>query len=301
MKLNNRTIKRLFIFLIIALATTLITVESYSKPVAKPYLGIMVKDISTALEKHLNLDYGVIVTWIDEDSPADEAGFKRDDIILDINGERIDSPNELRRIVQKFNPDDKVKIIFLREGNKIDVSVKLAESPENKWQWDKQFDFRDLRFGERAYLGITMQALDTDLSDYFGVKPGDGVLIIAVEKDSPAEKAGLKSGDVVIKINDKKISEPEGVREIISDFKDGEEITVEFYRHKKTQTVKLVLEVKESKYKLFLRQLPERMDEMRLKIEREIDDEELDKIDRELKKMDDQRIFIDRESNIIKI
>ncbi|MBN1153384.1 PDZ domain-containing protein [candidate division KSB1 bacterium] len=302
MKFNVTKSQLLIFVLVILFVSNFLLITLYSKPKGDAYLGVVVKDISTMLEKHLGLDHGVIITWIDEKGPASAAGLDEDDIIVEINKERIDSPNELRRIVRKFSPDEEIKVAYLREGKKSSISIKLAEAPESKSAWhDQRFDFREFPFGERPYIGITLHVLDADLSKYFGVQPDDGVLILEIEEGSPAEKAELKSGDVILEVNDKKVSKPEEIQDIISDCDEGDELTLKIMRHKQNLTIKVEVEIKESKYRMFMKQIPGHLEDLRFKIEEEINHEEIEKMDQELEKFDRDRIFIPRDADIIRI
>ena len=93
-------------------------------------------------------------------------------------------------------------------------------------------------FRSSAYLGIVLQELNSDLASYFGVKAGEGALIIGVEKDTPAEKAGLKSGDVIVQMGDKAVTDAASVHEILAGLKKGDTIALTVVRHGKKETLK---------------------------------------------------------------
>jgi len=280
----------------------LIHTPSYAKSDEKAYMGVIVHDITPLIETQLNLDYGVVITWIDESGAAEKAGLMKDDIILKVNGEKIDSPNELRRLIAKLNPDDEVRINYLRKGKEKTVKVKLTKLEKKEYDWTDNLNVERFRFGERPYLGITLQKLDLDLSKYFGVSPENGVLILKVHEDSPAEKAGLKSGDIILKVDDEKVADPEHIEDIISDADDGDEITLNIYRHKEETRVTVKVEIKESKYKIFLRELPEHLEDVRMKIEKEINlKKEMDEIDEELKDLDSKKFIMKINDQIIHI
>ena len=92
-----------------------------------------------------------------------------------------------------------------------------------------------------GYLGIHLQDLNEDLAAYFGVKADEGVLILTVETESPAKKAGLKAGDVIIKLDKKEVSNPKDIKKILSDFEAGDKIEIAVVRHKKKKMVEAVL------------------------------------------------------------
>ena len=93
----------------------------------------------------------------------------------------------------------------------------------------------------RAYLGVKLASLNPDLAAYFE-STDEGVLVLEVLNDSPAEESGIKAGDVLLALNDEKVESPDAVVEFLEDFEKGDEITVRLLRKGKEQTVKVVLD-----------------------------------------------------------
>jgi membrane-associated protease RseP (regulator of RpoE activity) len=91
-------------------------------------------------------------------------------------------------------------------------------------------------FGGR-YLGVDLQDLDSDLASYFKIDPKAGVLITRVERDSPAAKAGLRSGDIVTQFNGKKTASQEDLRDALNDLKEGEDAKLTVLRHGKEEQI----------------------------------------------------------------
>jgi hypothetical protein len=91
-------------------------------------------------------------------------------------------------------------------------------------------------------LGVQVQELNEDLAPYFKVEPKSGVLILEVREDSPAEKAGLKAGDVITKVDKETVADPQELIEAMKDYEEGEAVTIEYVRQGKTATVKVELE-----------------------------------------------------------
>ena len=222
-----------------------ITGEKSSKK--KGYLGVSVEELNRHTKKELKVDFGVVVSRIEIDSPADEYGLTEDDVIQEVNGVKIRRPHTLTRIIRKIKPGDKAKITIVRDGEKKTFSVVIGKMKKgNNFSYSfsgpqKEEIFAFINKGD-AYLGVQLLELNEDLAPYFGVKPEQGALIMEVEEDSPAADAGLKSGDVIIKINDEKISSPDDVMEIISDFEEGDEAELTIIRRNKEQTVKVTLD-----------------------------------------------------------
>ncbi|MCX6557792.1 MAG: PDZ domain-containing protein, partial [Candidatus Aminicenantes bacterium] len=166
-----------------------------------------------------------------------KAGIKEDDIIQLVNGEKIRNPQDLVDIIGELAPGTKIKIGLWREGKALEFGAELGKREHGKefaWKSEKLSHL----FRSSAYLGVVLQELNPDLAAYFGVKAGEGALIIGVEKDTPAEKAGLKSGDVIVQMGDKAVTDADSVHEILAGLKKGDVIAVTVVRHGKKETLK---------------------------------------------------------------
>lgn len=232
----------------------------------KNWLGVSVQKMDSELRNYLDVDerYGVLVNEVAEASPADDAGLEREDVILRFDGKRIRDPEDLQRVVAKTRPGKKVTLEVVRDGKQQTLSVKMAERPR-EYAASKSGKLRRapfaFSFGEhrRAWLGVQMHELNADLAEYFEVGKRDGVLILSVEKDSPAERAGLRAGDVLTAINDEKVSTPEQVQDIIGAYESGDDITVELVRKGEAKEVKVELEESSftRPFRFKLKRLPE--------------------------------------------
>lgn len=173
-------------------------------------LGVVLSDSDTETGKS-----GLAVTKVLPGSPAEKAGIQEGDIIVSINGERVRASRDVREFLRSLDEAQEVPVVLRRDGQEMTVTVK----PEKR----DRFVF----FQGGKYLGVSLQELDADLASYFQVDPKAGVLISRVEKDSPAEKAGIRSGDVITHINGKKVNTAEDVREFVhSEETTDVEITV---------------------------------------------------------------------------
>jgi len=221
----------------------------------RAYLGVSVDELNRREKKELSAEFGVIVRRVVIDSPADECGIMEDDVIQLVNDIKIRTPQTLTRIIRKFNPGEKVKITLIRDGNQKIITVVF-----DKTKNDRGYAFSlggsdknliSIFAGERAYLGVRLHELNEKLAPYFGVKADEGALVLEVEEDSPAEKAGLQSGDVITKVNGEKISRPDDVTEILSDLEEDEEVEISIVRKNNSQTIKVILEKREDHRNIF--------------------------------------------------
>jgi serine protease Do len=171
------------------------------------YLGVGIADVTPERAKALKLPEaaGVEVKLVDEKSPALKAGLKVDDVILEINGQKVENRTQFIGTIGVSAPGTRVTLTIWREGSKQTLNATLEP--------------RGLSFAYRTdsdgvaplempleimplpspLIGINGETLTPQLADYFGVTAG--VLVRTVAPKTPAEKAGLKAGDVVVKVN----------------------------------------------------------------------------------------------------
>ncbi len=211
---------------------------------SKAHLGVYMQELDKDLRKEFKYDGdGVLVTDIMDDSSADDAGIKSGDIIITFNGEKTTTGSVLRNLVGKIAPNDKVTIKLFRDGKSIDVKVTMKEKEENEHSWKDSGDFHkwnrwmkphkwiQVHKENRPWLGIHMQEVSDQLAAYFKVKAG--VLITEVMKESPAAKADLKAGDVIISFGDAALEDPEDLHDSLEDHKAGDEIKLKVMREGK--------------------------------------------------------------------
>lgn len=222
------------------------------------FLGIYMEDLDKKMIKEI--DYpkstGVLITGIVDDSPAEEAGLEKDDVIYTIAGDKVKDSKGLSKLISSKEPGDEVKVVVYRNGRKKTFDLALGEKKtayvtidmENYEDMSKNAYIQTLGnegnvwvtstgnafsvYGGRGRMGVQLHELSEDLAPYFKVREGEGVLVLKVIEDSPAEEAGLKAGDVIVKIDDEEIEEIDDIFEAINEVHvevedDGGEAEVE--------------------------------------------------------------------------
>jgi serine protease Do len=194
------------------------------------FLGVNLREIDSARAKDLKLkeEAGVEITRVEEDSPAAKAGLKVGDVVLAYNGERVEGMDQFSRLVRETPPGREVKLLVSRDGNQQTLTAQVGA---RKMYSTGSFAFprveipsmpmvapmpdlpRTIMMWRTSILGIEAEALHGQLANYFGVK--EGVLVRSVMNDTPAAKAGLKAGDVIVKIGDSNVSTPNEVTSAI--------------------------------------------------------------------------------------
>jgi serine protease Do len=209
------------------------------------WLGVRLEDVSAQKAQELKLpgQYGALVTEVEPESPAAKAGLQANDVIVDFAGDKVRSVAGLRRMVRETPVDRMVPVELLRNGERRTLNVTIEarhggdgnqffsfsmptpppapEGPEMRMP-PHTFEFTPPGslwngwFGGPR-LGIRGEDLTEQLADYFGVKQGKGVLVAEVEKGSAAEKAGLRAGDCIVRVDSKDVASVEELHEALTD------------------------------------------------------------------------------------
>ena len=231
------------------------------------YLGVNLADINSDRAKALKLkeEYGVEVTMVEDDSPAAKAGLKVGDVVLEYNGERVEGYEQFARLVRETPVGREVKLLVSRNGSNQTLVAKIGSRPGMLLRQGNNTMVipsiktpqiiipdvpRALLSWSTPMLGIVGESLEGQLADYFGVK--EGVLVRSVNKDSAAEKAGIKAGDVIVKVDDTKVTTPSGVSSAIRSLRAKKSFPVTLIRDRKESTVTVTLDTDGALYQ-FLR------------------------------------------------
>jgi serine protease Do len=168
-----------------------------SGKITRGWLGVIIQEIDEDIAQSFGLKSakeGVLIAEVAKDSPAEKAGLKDGDIILDMNGVKTTDVGELRNKIALMRPNTVVKFTILRDGKQMPVSVTIGEqNPAKMAKLDTPKLVKD--------MGITVQNLTPELAEQFGYKMGQGVIITDVEQGSLADQAGLRPGQLIESVN----------------------------------------------------------------------------------------------------
>lgn len=208
---------------------------------AASYLGVDTRNLTPEMlaPLHLKNENGVEVTMVDQDAPAGKAGIKEHDVITNINGEPVESVEQLRRLIHEIPPGRTVTIGLRRDGQPLTVKAQLASRNEALPFGPDSIHLEALKAQLAAipkeiqveippmpemnlpvsvvvvhsvmHSGLMLENLTPQLGDYFGVKNGHGLLVRSVEKGSLAEKAGFRAGDVIVRVNGQPVQDSSDV------------------------------------------------------------------------------------------
>lgn len=202
------------------------------------YLGIDTRDVNAERKQALNLpeERGVEITMVDKDAPAGKAGLAKNDVIMEFNGEKVTSVEHLRRLIRETPSGRTVTLGIIRKGQAQQVQATLADRaqlerdaaririrraprtvvvPEMAMEdfempeipdFDVEVNVPEIRVLRTATTGLVVENLTHQLGEFFGVPNGEGLLVKSVEKGSPAETAGFRAGDVIVKAGGERVT-----------------------------------------------------------------------------------------------
>jgi serine protease Do len=235
------------------------------------YLGVDTRDVTADRLADLKLkeEHGVEVTLVDQDAPAGKAGLKEHDVILSINGNQVESVEQLRRMIREIPSGRLVTLGISRDGQSMTLKAQLADRkktfamagpgkafrfnmpalpaipampamPATPFVPEMDLPVSIVVVHSSARSGLMVENLTPQLGDFFGAKNGKGVLVRSVEKGSRAEQAGFRAGDVIVKVNGESISDSGDFTHAMHGRK-GSTVTVSIIREKKEQNLTLTV------------------------------------------------------------
>ncbi|MFB3881832.1 MAG: trypsin-like peptidase domain-containing protein [Armatimonadota bacterium] len=200
------------------------------EPIVRGQLGVMVAPLTPTLKSVYGADHGVFVEQVQPDMPASRAGLKNEDVILSYGGRDINSVDQFVTAVQGTKPGKTMELQVLRDGKKVNLSVTveaLSLEPEKKPE----------ARAEGGKLGVTVKALPADQADEIGV-PG-GVVVESVNPRGEAARAGIQTGDVIVKINRQPVKDVASFTKATSDLKQGDPVAIRIWRGDRMLTAQI--------------------------------------------------------------
>ncbi len=205
---------------------------------SRVWMGVHVAGVSDKLLQNMDLDHGVKVVRVFEGSPAEAAGLEEDDIITEFDGHAVKDADKLADLVQQTGAGEEAEVVFVRSGEQKEATVKIADRPARSY-------FRHGRIrlenAKRTWLGVETTALNEQLRAYFGVPDDLGVLVKKVVEKSPAEKSGLRAGDIIIGVADRKIRSTRDLARSIRYYDPDETVEIKIIRKEKESTLSVRL------------------------------------------------------------
>lgn len=179
--------------------------------VSRGFLGVSMSPIDDVMARALGMKdiKGALVISVVDDSAADIAGIKEQDVILKVDGKISEDPSKLKLLISSKHPGDKTNLLILREGKQKSITVTLTARP-----------------GEEDLSKSSKKSNDFDILGLMVTDIASGIQIKKIKKDSNAYKRGLRQGDVINKINTESITTVEEYKNIVKDIKKGDVVMV---------------------------------------------------------------------------
>jgi len=213
------------------------------------WLGVETHEVTSDKAKELKLsaEHGVVLGKIVPDSPAAKAGLKENDVVTEINGQRVEGAAQFRRMIHETPAGRSIQLTVWRDGRSQTISATLGKSEERRramkmvaptpgtfaFRMPEMPDIPSMEWngnmlfgGGQPRLGIDAEDISGQLGTFFGAPDGEGILVRDVNSGSPAEKAGVKAGDVITSLNGERIRTVGELREKLSSKRDEKDRTV---------------------------------------------------------------------------
>ena len=241
------------------------------------WLGVGVSEVTAEKAKSLKLpeERGALLGKIVPDSPAAKAGLKENDVVSEINGQRIEGVEQFRRMIHEIPAGRSANLTVWRDGRSQSIKVTVAKHEAGNMKvfadGPKSFAFKmptlpempDLSGLEhlrsfsmispgRPLLGIDAENLRGEFGKYFGAPDGEGVLVRGVFANSAAAKAGLKVGDVITSLNGDRIHSASELREKLLTSHDAKSVKLGVIRNKSELTLSVELPQQKEEEEPFL-------------------------------------------------
>ena len=182
--------------------------------VTRGYLGVLIQKVTPDIAESLGMEkgYGALVANVSKDGPADKAGVKVGDVIVEFDGREIKDSGELPIVVARTPVDKKVRMKVLRDKKEVTLTVSVGELKEEEVA---------AVVPEKGELGMTVQRLTPQIAESLGLEKADGVVVTAVEPGGAADEAGIRRGDVIVEVDRKPIRSLDEYKKSIAGIRKG--------------------------------------------------------------------------------
>ncbi len=196
--------------------------------VVRGWLGVLIQNITPEIAEGMNIKEtkGALVADVTPGGPAEKAGIKRGDIIVEFNGHKVEKVVDLTSMVAVTPPGKEAHIKVIREGKEIDVTVKIGELPEKASMGGEK--------ESKEKIGLTVEEINPQIANQYNLEEGKGIVITDVEAGSIADESGFQPGDVILEIDGQHIKNMDDYEKAIEKLERGKSVLFLVKRGKNT-------------------------------------------------------------------
>jgi serine protease Do len=189
--------------------------------VTRGWLGVSIQPLTPELAKSFGLKEpnGVLISDVMQQSPAASAGIASGDVIIEFDRKKVDTPQELQKVVAATTPGRAVPLKVWRDKGEKALEIKIGETP------DETVALKSTNKG-KSLLGLEVRPITPELARQLNLRTPDGVIVFSVDEESTASEAGLQRGDVIREVNRQKVRSVQDFEKVTKDVKDGDRVTV---------------------------------------------------------------------------
>lgn len=191
--------------------------------VVRGYLGVRIQALTQDLAEKFGLKdhHGVLIGEVQKDTPGEKAGLKQADVIVELDGKKIDEAASFRNAIAMKSPGAKVNLTVVRDGHRVQLAATLGKLPEGK---SASASSTENHKATSSSWGLSVQPLTSELASKFGYAANSGVVITEVTPNSPASDAGLEPGMLIQQVNRNKIQSADQFTEAMQKDKDAKSV-----------------------------------------------------------------------------
>ena len=194
--------------------------------VTRGWLGVSIQDINNDMAKALKLKNGngALISQIISNSPAENSGIKNKDVVVSVNGEKINDSSHLKNLISNGRPNDRTMLTIIRDGKKKDIMVTLGTRP-NQDELSNVY-----QYGSETYdiLGLIVK---NNLNNQNNSSNPKGIIVNAIKQNSPASENNIQKKDVIISIGTSDINNIKDYKSALDTYDVGDTIMLRILRN----------------------------------------------------------------------
>jgi len=197
--------------------------------VTRGWLGVQIQDLNSNMIKTLDLEdrNGALISQVIKNSPAEDAGVKDKDVVIAVDGEKVNDSSQLKNLISTGRPNDKTKLTVIRDGHKKYLIVTLGLRPGEKELVDTY------GYGEKRFdlLGLHVETYENSEDNAWLSSSGHvGVIVTEIKPGSIAEENNIQRGDIIVEIGKSSISDENDYKSQLEEYSEGDTIMLRVFR-----------------------------------------------------------------------